>query len=232
MTAACALGVRLGVPAYVDPTVDPETWDRLGESTPGSVVIVNPDSGPAAKMRRTYHAHVHRLRRRGILVYGYVDGAYGRTPVRTLAHQALAYRRTLRVDGVFLDQAPVDRPGLTRLARVARICRVLGLRTAVNPGRPDVDPAAFEWFDEVVTFEGGWETYAANPPAARRSTRADVWHLVYDVPAGGALPVVAQASARGATVVYATDLGLPNPWRALPSDWAEMTVCAAGWAVR
>jgi hypothetical protein len=184
---------------------------------------VNPDSGPTGGMGEVYGDAVRRLRRSGVLVYGYVDIGYGATSIRRVVAAVSAYRRRLGLDGAFLDQAPAAGVALGRFARLAAALRATGLRVAINPGQPQFDPAALRRFDEVVAFEGDWRTYrAARRDLAAYPSSTRVWHLVYGTPAAVIPAVVAQARELGAGVIYATELGLPNPWRTLPAGWSTL----------
>jgi hypothetical protein len=214
--------MRTGIPAYFDPRWSPADWAALGGLAPDSIVIVNPDSGPAADMADVYGDAVRTLRRSGVMVYGYVDTAYGAVAPDRLSASAGAYRRRLCVDGIFFDQAPPTGAPLDRIALVASGLRAAGVRVAINPGQPQFDRSAFGCFDEVVAFEGDVHAYRAarTALAAAPSTRA--WHLVYGAPVAETEAVLAQARDLGAGVVYVTELGLPNPWRAVSACWSTL----------
>src|SRR2546423_12953307 len=111
--------MRTGAPAYFRPSTAPDDWARLERLPAGSIAIVNPDSGPAAGMSAEYGAAVRAVRRRGVLVYGYIDLAYGVTANGPVLRAAAAYRRQLGLDGVFLDQAPHSPSGLAPHRRLS-----------------------------------------------------------------------------------------------------------------
>ncbi|MEW6583031.1 MAG: spherulation-specific family 4 protein [Actinomycetota bacterium] len=215
--------LALGVPAYFSPVRESGEWTRLAAAPPGTVIIVNPDSGPDPGMRGDYAAAVAASRRRGCLVYGYVDTAYGARDARAVVADAHAYRFDLGVDGVFLDRAGCDREALAGLESVARSVRPWGLRVAVNPGHPQVPAEVLDMFEEVVLFEGPLDMYADLPERGDVDTRPRPgrrWHLVYGVRSASVMAaVLTVASWRGADVVYVTDGHLPNPWEALPDYW-------------
>ena len=219
-----ASDLRIGVPAYFAPDVDADGWRELGLLRSGAVVVVNPDTGPTPGMRGTYRPGVREVRGGGTLVYGYVDTAYGGRSGGAILRDGLAYRLQLGLDGVFLDQASPTRQEVRRLARLARIFRLAGLRVAINPGRADIDPRAFRRFDEVVTFEGPWSAYLHDGDALGEEPagRARRWHLVYAVPDVNVPTVLAVAHRRRAALVYVTALTMPNPWCALSARFGDI----------
>jgi Spherulation-specific family 4 len=216
--------IRVGAPAYFSPRYAPDDWTALLGAGDGSLVVVNPASGPAPGMRGDYRQQIREAQRRGVLVYGYVDVTYGRRRRRDVLREIGAYATALGVDGVFLDQVPADGARLRRLARLMRPVRGAGVRVAINPGQPEVAELALTRFDEVVVFEGDWDAYQRVDArcAAFESGGARRWHLVYGIPAGRSGEVVARARRLGADLVYATDKVLPNPWDGLPSGWDDM----------
>ena len=214
--------MRIGVPSYFSPACSPEDWACLEALPAGSIAIVNPDSGPAPGMSAEYGDAVRAVRRHGVLVYGYIDLAYGASGLASVARAAAAYRRRLGVDGAFLDQAPADAAALAPYHRLGRGLRAMGLRTAINPGRPLVDGRAGGWFDEVVTFEGHWSDYRRLPVRFDATADAGRWHLVYGVPETETFEAVARARRHGAGVAYVTDGHMPNPWLGLPAAWRSL----------
>jgi hypothetical protein len=214
--------MRIGAPAYFSPSIAPDEWARLERLQAGSVVVVNPASGPAAGMSAEYGSAVRTVRRRGALVYGYIDLAYGANGNWRVLRAAAAYRRQLGLDGVFLDQAPHDRAGLAPFRRLSWALRGLGLRTAINPGRALDDDAVTRWFDEVVVFEGHWSDYRRLPVDFQSAADARRWHLVYGVREAHTSEAVARAQRHGAGVLYVTDGDMPNPWLRLPAAWTSL----------
>jgi Spherulation-specific family 4 len=214
--------MRIGAPAYFSPSIAPDEWARLERLPAGSIAIVNPDSGPAAGMSAEYGSAVRALRRRGALVYGYIDLAYGANGNGRVLRAAAAYRRQLGLDGVFLDQAPHSPSGLAPSRRLSWALRGLGLRTAINPGRALDDHAVARWFDEVVVFEGHWSDYRRLPVDFPSTADGGRWHLVYGVPEAATAEAVARAQRHGAGVLYVTDGDMPNPWLRLPDAWISL----------
>jgi hypothetical protein len=98
----------------------------------------------------------------------------------------------------------------------------MGMRTAINPGQPAIDPVGFARFDEVVTFEGSAGEYLRARIEAVPGGHARVWHLVYDVLPTLTSATVARAARSGVRLVYVTDRTLPNPWMALGTAWDRL----------
>ena len=222
MTGVPGGASALGVPAYFNPAHAPAEWARLALAPAGTIIVVNPDTGPSGAMRADYVAAVAAARRRGCLVYGYVDSAYGARSIAAMSADARLYRAELGVDGVFLDQAGGDPGALAALDGAAAAARRWGLRVAVNPGHPQVAPDVLERFDEVVLFEGPLDAYADMPALTppREGWAGRPWHLIYGVRSPSVMAAVLSVAAwRGAAVVYVTDGILPNPWRTLPGYW-------------
>ncbi len=207
----------VGVPAYFSPRDRPEAWRDLTRLEPGSLVVVNPDSGASADMAQVYRAPTRRLARAGVRVYGYVPLQYGDRSVDEVWREACRFHAELAVEGLFLDQLPSDPDVLDCAYEVAARAHRVGLRIAANPGQPDVPARVTDTFDEVVTFEGHYDDYISAGVPMRRRCRARQWHLVYGAPPERQGAVVRLAGVRGAAIAYATDLVMPNPWDGLPA---------------
>jgi hypothetical protein len=127
-----ALGQRLGVPAYIDPTTDPAAWTALSSAKPGAVgiVVANVDNGPGSQPVAAWSSALQRMRDNGSRVLGYVDTGYlgnpsdGRTmglPTRAGATGVQAWLAQVEADvnawyqfygsdigGIFLDESTSD----------------------------------------------------------------------------------------------------------------------------
>ena len=218
MNVACgpktgvATAVAVGVPAYFSPVHDADEWAKLADLPPGSVVVINPDSGPLHGMAGDYGTAVADLQDAGMRVYGYLTLAYGDRDFDVVASDVDMYLAELGVDGVFLDQASSSLRDLGPALLVSSTYRPRGLAVALNPGQPVVPALVFDRFDEVVTFEGVFEDYLAADLPGRPFEIGSEWHLVYGVPSHRASDVVALAESRGAGFVFAAPGHLPHPW--------------------
>jgi len=217
--------LRLGIPIYADPDVHPEIWAGIEHAPAGSVVIINPDSGSGASRDARYAARVGAAQRRGHVVYGYVDTAYGARRRARIVAEIVRYHDWFGVDGIFLDQAPGTADHLDHYAELAGIARRRGLEVALNMGQAKVDPAFAEIADILAVFEGPSTAHtAARFPDWMHDTgrRARLWHLVFDAPDEAALhAALARAEAGPCEMVFVTDGTAPNPWHRLPDYWAR-----------
>jgi hypothetical protein len=213
----------VGVPAYFYPWPGGSDWWQLRDLTREAIVIINPASGPGAAVDHNYEAALADLRRPPVRVLGYVDDAYGETQADAIRHQAAVYAARYAVDGIFLDRTRGDALAHRRLAPLCADLHQAGLRVALNPGQPEVDPRHLAIADHVVLFEGDLPTYRATrfPGWIHLHDRTTVWHLVHDVPQAALLEVAHLAGERHVGVLLATDRGMPQPWAALPGYWPE-----------
>ncbi|MFC5722952.1 spherulation-specific family 4 protein [Streptomyces gamaensis] len=211
--------MKLLVPLYVHPGVDPAAWEALAAAAPRlHGVVLNAADGPGPRPDPAFTAAAERLRGAGVTLFGYVDTGYGRRPPRAVAADVRRHRRWYGVDGVFYDQAAAHPALLPRYRRLLIVARALGARTAVlNPGTHP-DPGYAELADLLVTFEGSWESYThvTVPPWTRAHPPERFCHLVHGVPPEHARAVARTAGGRGAGVHCAVPGRGANPWRHVP----------------
>ncbi|MFI1968716.1 hypothetical protein BLA24_11790 [Streptomyces cinnamoneus] len=212
-------GQRLLVPLYVHPATDPAAWQDLVAAAPRlHGVVLNVADGPGHRPDPAFSAAAERLRGAGVRLLGYADTGYGRRPPRSVVADIRRHRRWYGVDGVFLDQVPVQAALVPRYRRLVRVARALGARTAVlNPGTHP-DPGYARIADLLVTFEGSWEDYrrAGVPDWTADHPPGRFCHLVHGVPDGRAEQVARTAGRRGAGVHCAVPGTGANPWRSVP----------------
>jgi hypothetical protein len=186
------------------------------------------------------------VRASGCDVVGYVDTGYlGLTGLRTQRGSTLlddwleqilrdvgAWYQLYgdRVTGIFLDQVAESDDGAS-MAPVFRRLRddIRRLDTdavlVLNPGV--AVPCAFaDIADVIVTFEGSCDDYLAEgsdtsfePLSWSPGFDQTIWHMVHHTPdAQRAAQVIALSRARGADLVYVTDVCGENPYSSLPSN--------------
>ncbi|GAA1848678.1 hypothetical protein GCM10009836_30520 [Pseudonocardia ailaonensis] len=194
------------MPAYFHPEREAADWARLAAA---DLVVVNPASGPGTG-DPAYRAAIPGLP--GV-VAGYVDTDYARRPIAAVRADAAAHRRLHGVGAVFLDRVT---SGPEDLEYYAVLAAELPRPLILNPGvRPD--PGYLALADVVVTFEGDW---AAHRALTGPDPVGTTWHLVHGVPVGEQEATLRRAAALGASLGYATDRRMPNPWDGLPAGWA------------
>lgn len=211
-----------GVPVYFYPWPASTWWRQLADMRPGSVIIVNPASGPGDAIDARYAAAIENARARGVAVFGYVDSDYGAIGMNRVGEESSLHKSWYAVDGIFVDRVAPDDASLPHYSEVARRVREIGLAVAFNAGQPDVDPGYAEVADHLVMFEGSLSTYLESqfPRWSYSVEPRRVWHLVYGVATEEAMQsVVARAAASNAGIVYVNDGVLPNPWDHLPPYW-------------
>jgi len=229
---APALPLTLGVPAYFYPTPTDESWRQLADAPSGTIVIVNPASGPGPSVDARYEATMSALEAAGCVPYGYVDTAYANRDPDQIIAEARQFHSWYGIKAIFLDQTAPSAAHLDYYRAIVSQLHADGFDVAMNPGQPEVDPRYLDLVEHVVLFEGPYEAYlaASFPTWVADYPAAKAWHLVYEVSDSAAMAnVVRLARARHAGVVYATDGGMPNPWQSWPPYWdAERRLTQSG----
>jgi hypothetical protein len=220
--------MRDGVPAYFHPDREAADWAALSAAARAGtvgIVVINPASGAGTGTDPAYRRVCDALAEvPGVVVAGYVDTAYGTRPAGEIVAEARAYTARYGVRGVFADQVPSGRDHLPAYTALAAELRAAGLGPLLlNPGvRPD--EGYLEIADVVVTFEGSWETYRAQRPVERGTSRARTWHLVHGAPVGMIEDTRSWMRRAGVDHGYVTDRRLPNPWDGMPRPAAAAVV--------
>jgi len=211
-----------GVPAYFYPWPASTLWQQFTNLRPGSLIIINPASGPGDAVDARYTAVIEKARGRGVVIFGYIDSGYGAIAVDRIAEETSRHRSWYPVDGILVDRVAPDDSSLPHYTDIARRVHAAGLSVAFNPGQPDIDAAYAAIADHVVVFEGPLSTYLEShfPRWMADIAPSRLWHLVYGVATADEMQhVVARAAASNAGLVYVTDGILPNPWDRLPPYW-------------
>jgi Spherulation-specific family 4 len=243
---------RLAVPAYFHPDDNAADWAKLATTDVG-LVVANICDGPGIVREERWANAFGNVRASGCDVVGYVDTGYlGLTGLRTQRGSTLlddwleqilrdvrAWYRLYgdQMTGIFLDQVAESDDGASLAPVFRRLrddIRRLDARavTVLNPGV--AVPGAFSGIgDVIVTFEGSCADYLAEGPDAGFEPLSwspgfgqAIWHMVHHTPdAAHAARVVALSRARGADLVYVTDIGGDNPYSSLPSSeiWTSLS---------
>jgi hypothetical protein len=228
------------IPAYFYPNQPHSQWNTAVNNAPlpegrSQVLIMNPNNGPDQNFdphyleaTRTVHAAG-----RGFLVYGYVYTGYGKRPLARVERDIDKYYDWYKVDGIFVDEtasaAPLASTYYQSLANYIT-SKKSGTGVMLNPGvYPDQAylnisvPANSSLV--VNVFEGAYQDYVkATVPSWAFSYPSDRFaHLVYSTKPELVTKTVRLSAQRNVGWIYVTDLGLPNPWLALPSYWNTLT---------
>jgi hypothetical protein len=220
--------LALIVPAYFDPD---SQWQQIAGAGPGTVMIVNPDSGPGASPTGAYRQAITAARAAGVELLAYVATGYGQRPLRAIERDLTRYRDWYGLRDVFFDEASSSPAMLARYRRITDYARAHGAqRIVLNPG--DVPPRGyFALASTVVTFEDSYAHYlrASFPSWLHDYPAAAQANIVYAARGAAAGEhAVELARARGAGLVFVTDERLPNPYASLPGYFALEESWAAG----
>jgi hypothetical protein len=202
------------VPAYFYPDLDSpgSQWKKMCETAAtGSIIIMNPDSGPGKKVNPDYIKAISYCQGRGHKVIGYVHTDYGKRSLTKVTSEIDNYLKWYEADGIFLDEMnnnaddptldknPIDNTTMNVKNYYSFLSQFIRQHTADpsgpsqtivgNPG--DVSeqqgPWAFEAVDVLVVFEGTAAKYSTwvQPhwayPGTHRQHAYRLAHLVHGV---------------------------------------------------
>ncbi|MGD0314049.1 MAG: spherulation-specific family 4 protein [Acidimicrobiales bacterium] len=178
------------LPAYFYPG---STWQTaLATATPGSTIIVNPDSGPGADPDPQYQQVIDTAQSEGVQLLGYINTAYGSLSMADLDQEVSEYRSWYDITDIYFDDASSSAAELGYYQQATDAVRSTdsGALVMLNPGDYP-DQSYMGLGDVVVDFEGPYSSFLdAQPPS---------W--VYDYPA---TMFVSQVSGVPSTQVTAT----------------------------
>lgn len=212
--------------------------DGLRVSAPGSVVVMNPSSGPGPRSNSDYRRVLAYCQNAGQKVIGYVSTRYGGRSERLVKADVDAYYKFYpSIDGIFFDEMATDPGSESHYKRLHdHVKTKSGTRfVSANPGTATSESSwQLRTADNVVVFEGyQWQYEAWQAPAWTTTTSASrISHLVHASRDTASLNVACtKAQETNAGFVYVTDDGNPddgdsNPWDELPTYWSsELQVC-------
>jgi Spherulation-specific family 4 len=212
----------VAIPAYFYPSGGGGLWSTAVAAEPGiGIMIANVDNGPGSAVDSDYAAAISRARSAGIQVYGYVYTSYGSRARATVESDIAAWDRFYGVTDIFLDEASTTGSTLSYYQALTAYVHqeAAGSLTIVNFGTipPQSQMSAG---DIAVTFEGSYSTYQGIrfPSWVNSFPASRFYNIIYGVPSQTSMSqVVSEAAANHVAYVYATSLGLPNPYDGLPS---------------
>jgi len=214
----------LGLPAYFYPWPGSPDWERVAQLPEGTVLVIDPADGPGSSIDPNYTNAVGLARTAGCVVLGYVDTAYAARSLAAVVDDAERHRAWYGVDGIFLDRTALTTGLLSYNKPIIEWLNGEGMRVAMNPGQPEIDPLYLQLAEYVVTFEGTYQHYLKTsfPPWLRGVAGNRLWHLVHGVPTSEELRTVVDfARDNNAGLLYVTDRSTSNPWDGLPTYWNE-----------
>ncbi|MDA1055278.1 MAG: spherulation-specific family 4 protein [Planctomycetota bacterium] len=220
--------LTLLVPAYSYPARNGlRFWDELiaaADRVP-IVAIANPASGPGTKRDENYTKVLHRAKRAGIRLIGYVTTDYAKRKIAEVNSDIDRWTTLYpMIEGIFFDEQSSDRQHVEYYAALSEHVRakIPNALVASNPGTICAkEYVASQAFDVICVFENG-ESYDSfqmpdwGVPAGRTWFAA----FPYGEPAAEiAQRYLQQAASKGISYIYVTHDMLPNPWDELASYW-------------
>jgi hypothetical protein len=211
------------VPLYIWPGAQ---WDaiieakRTNPNTP-MTAIINPSSGPGDGPVEPIRAGVKKFEKAGISSVGYVPTGHGRAEPRSARSSIDKYREWYGLDGIFLDEVSSGRANSEYYLALTAYARSVGIKTCIgNPGQR-VSPEYHDIFDTLIVFEGPHllspSTMSMLAPGAPKGSIAAI---MYAVPVLDTAYVETLAKSFGQ--VYVTEIGPPDPYKALPGYFSTM----------
>lgn len=221
-----------GVPAYAHPLVAPAEWAELARpGAPLHWAAFDVARGPGSRRDPLYGEVVGRIRENGVPVLGLLDARRGTRPYAELVSDAAGYLEWYRVDGFYLDRAPIDRADAPECRRLVTALRTM-LADAGRPphivlGHGEHPWAGYAELDaQLVTFNGPWTRYrwSQAPEWTAAYPRDRFAHLVHGLPKSHLETALRIARWQGASTVCLTDRtdrDGADPWAGLPAHWHE-----------
>ncbi|MEQ1666901.1 MAG: spherulation-specific family 4 protein [Sulfuriferula sp.] len=223
------------VPAYFDPTSNPNAWNTL-TSTASKIplsAIMNPNSGPGSAQDTSYLNATNNLRIAGGHVLGYVATSYGARPIGDVMADVNKYIAWYPVDGIFLDEMTSDANSshYSYYQSIYNQIKALNVNYRIigNPGTNTQEtylttPTA----DALVIFENTAKSYSKFIPSSwvKNYNRQGFASLVYSLNNSAQIKTfLNQAVSGNSGLVYLTNDGGSNPWDTLTSYWDTEVNC-------
>ena len=210
------------VPLYFDPNASWNYLIQLHSEFPNLpiIVIINPDNGPGMNYSRSYSNYTATMEKSGITVLGYVYSSYGTRSLETLKLQAYDYLHWYGIRGIFMDEVSDNSTGAQYYRNATLEIRTAGLDYIVgNPGTY-APKTITDLFNLTVLYENTGAPLSDNLSTITNATgRAESSIIAINV---SSLSVAwFQAASEYFSFIYVTNLGLPNPYYALPSYLPE-----------
>jgi hypothetical protein len=209
----------IAVPSYF------RDWTAmLDKAPPVRLAVINPNSGPGTG----YSSQVTAAQAKGVRVIGYVDTNYGSRDANTVRAEIDSYYSLYpTINGIFFDRAwnRCDRqPYYQSLYSYIKTNKSQAATVALNHGTA-AESCYLNAGDILITFESDYGAYVNNFASSLRTweTSANagrIWHIVYAANDAQLTDALNKSRDRQAGYVYVTNLGLPNPYGALPSYFA------------
>jgi spherulation-specific family 4 protein len=211
------------VPLYIWPGAE---WDAIIEAKRANpntpiTVIVNPSSGAGEGPVKPIQDGVKKFVSTGITSIGYVPTTFGNAKPRFIETSIENYREWYGLDGIFFDEVSSTEKYVDYYRDLTKHARSIGMKTCVaNPGQR-VSPVYHGTFDSIIVYEGPHlipRSLIDN--LGREAPRGSIAGIMYAVPVLDTAYVKALTSSFGH--FYATEIGRPDPYKALPGYFSTM----------
>lgn len=230
--ASATPAMTLIVPAYFTATGSGASgWSDLTTTAAElpTTVILNPDNGPGKTADPAYIAAIEKVHAAGGRVIGYVYTSYAKRSLSKVVTDINAYVSLYKIDGFFIDNMTAD-SATSHLQYYQSVYNYIkGLSSSfsvtANPGTNIPESyASLPAADQFVVFEDTAKHYASYAPESWQAAYpvSRFVHIVYSASQSQVSGIVQYASKHGAGSVYVTSLGLPNPYKSLPSYWSQL----------
>lgn len=211
------------IPAYFDPTAFPALWTQMTTAPVGSIIVMNPASGPGSSPNAAYVSAVAALQGAGMKVVGYIDTAGSGTSIGTVEAQVGDYISWYGVNGIFLDNASTSSAEFSYYSTLYTYIHGTSAAFVVLNHGAIPNSGYLAYGDVLNIFEG---TYAAFTqyiaPSWAQANTAKIANIVYAT-TSAQLQEAAYLTVYGyAQSIYITNGTGANPYSALPSYWTTL----------
>lgn len=204
------------VPFYVYPGA---AWTALANAKlpPGSIAVINPDSGPGSASDPNYVSGIKNLQAAGLKVLGYVATGYAGIDNKvTLAYaeaQCASYKTWYGVDGIFFDEMGTLASFYSALQSYVK--QTLGME--ITFGNPGTSSSLVGTFDVTNVYEGGGLPHNSNFSVYKSSQVSFIAYGVSSIDTTALSSILPSVS-----YFYLTNLSGSNPYDALPSYLSQL----------
>ena len=207
-------------------------WDQVINTSPRpATMFLNVDNGVGTAPVAHFQQLVKSAQQHGITVLGYSSTEYTARPIAQVEAEVADYKAWYGVNGIMLDTVQGTSGALSYYQQLYNYihAEIPGAVIWLNPG--SFPTSSFMSVANVImVFEGSYASFETDSvPSWVNSYSPDRFaQVVYDTPASDLSSLVSQSWSRRAGNLFATDLGEPNPYGALPSYWSTEAATVSG----
>jgi hypothetical protein len=155
VASSSATPLGMAIPLYTYPTDG--TWTQVIQAKQAYpnvpiVAVINPDSGPGSSQDPNYVQGIKQLQAAGVLVYGYVDTAYGSDSISSVESHVNQYVSWYKVNGILFDDMQNVAGYASYYSTLGSYVSSLGIRSMGNPGT-SVDLSLIGTLNALCVYE-------------------------------------------------------------------------------